>query len=163
MDQPPPATSAKEPPERPVIFEFEDKPKQPKAPTRRVLVKKDELRSAISLFTLGAWALNRPDYSLSDEEIDQLTDVWYDVIKEYPAVSDLLVKGKKLTVWGRALVVTYMIVAKRIPSLNGSTEQGASEQPKQPTTNSNGTINENTQINIDDFQVAPGSTYPNSG
>src|SRR5262245_27327387 len=160
--------ASKEIPDNPVIFEFESKPKQPKsAPSaRRVAVKKDELRTAIGLMTLGAWALNRPDYALTDEEVDQLTDVWYDVIKEYPAVSDLLVKGKKITVWGRALVVTYMIVSKRIPAINGSAEQakskpetGAGTKP----TNSNGTIDESTSINIDDFQVTTGSTYPYSG
>ncbi len=128
----------------PVIFDFSSTTasKRGRKPGKSIISKTD-LEAAFGFLTLGAWALQRPEYALTDEEVTQLAAVWYDVIKEYPELGRYLVEGRRVTVWGRAIITTYVILSKKVfkpkVNLNGHVEEG------------------------DNIPDSAGTTYPDSG
>jgi hypothetical protein len=73
-------------------------------------------------------------YALDMSEIDALTDAWYEVIRLYPSMGSYFSMGNKLTAWGQALMITTVILDRKV-------KYAQSVQA----------------------QVAAGATYPDSG
>jgi hypothetical protein len=53
-------------------------------------------------------------YALEPVEIDMLTDAWYEVIRLYPGVGGYFAVGNKLTAWGQALMLTTMVLDRKV-------------------------------------------------
>jgi hypothetical protein len=90
------------------------KESQPRGRRAAAPITKPALRGAIEFASMGLLLTGMQP--LETQEITQLTDSWYEVIKLYPSVGKYLVMGNKLTVWGNALICTSMIVMRRLPS-----------------------------------------------
>jgi hypothetical protein len=53
-------------------------------------------------------------YALDMTEIDALTDAWYEVIRLYPSMGSYFSMGNKLTAWGQALMITTVILDRKV-------------------------------------------------
>lgn len=53
------------------------------------------------------------ELALADVELDSLADAWHDVISMYPQIGSMISQGNRLTVWGNALFVTFVILERR--------------------------------------------------
>lgn len=62
----------------------------------------------------GAMALaGHGSLALEDIELDHLADSWHEVIKMYPSFGRYVTQGNTLTVWGTALMTTFIVVERR--------------------------------------------------
>ena len=75
---------------------------------------KASLKASLEFANVGMMMTGKGHLVLTPDEIANLSDAWYEVLKEYPRVAAGLARGRKLTVWGNALFVTYVIASKRV-------------------------------------------------
>lgn len=76
-------------------------------------VSKTALREMFATLNGAATVTGHDELALQDIELDNLADTWHDVIKMYPQIGRMVSQGNTLTVWGRALFCTFVIVERR--------------------------------------------------
>jgi hypothetical protein len=103
--------------------------RKPRGTTGKVAtISRDAVKSALELANLGL-ALTAHEYALVPEEIDALTEAWYQVIKDYPSVGKYLVVGKKLGMWGNLAFVHYQIVMRRYNIVTADRDKTRTTRP----------------------------------
>lgn len=105
----------------------EDAKRKGKRPPPKPITK-TALRKMLETINAALALAGHLDLALQDVELDTLAEAWHDVISMYPQIGSMIASGNRLTVWGNALFVTFVIVERRralfVTTAPGSTRDG---------------------------------------